>query len=248
MKRFILVALILLGCSKPEKKTIDTGDETSTGPNGETIVRTKFPTGQVKQEVIFKDGVKNGVARTFDKDGSVILELPYVNNKREGVSKKYYAGGVLAQSTEYKDDLMHGIQTRYRGNGNLMSEARYEFDFPCADLKEYLENKSLKKKYPAINVEIENKVKSTGIYLIRISLSERARNIKFYKGKLSATGCMFTGVEYVLKNETSNTGEISYYLPKGSFVSEELNIIATYETLMGNTMILQKKIKVAVNN
>ncbi len=252
MNRFLLFAFVLLACSKPadEKKSTDGAEGTSiTGPNGEQIVRIKFPTGELKSEVIYKDGKKNGIARTFDKDGSVILELPYVNNKREGTSKKYYAGGkILAQSTEYKDDLMFGLQKRYRGNGNLMSEARYEYDKPCADLKEYLENQSLKKKYPVINVKVENKVKTTGIYLLRVSLSERMRNVKFYKGKLSKSGCMLDGMEYVRLDESTRTGEISYYLPPGGFVMEELNIVATYETIMGNTAIAQKQFHVAVNN
>lgn len=247
MTRTIPFALILLIACSPQKKKSE--EKTEVGPNGEQIVRSAYPDGKIKSEVLFKDGKKNGVARTFDKDGSLILELPYVDNNREGTSKKYYAGGtVLAQTTEYKNDKMNGLQTKYRGNGNVLSEARYENDFACADLKEYLENKSLKKKYPTIKVKVVNEVATKGIYTLKISMSERVRSVKYYKGKLSKSGCLYDGLEYLLMDEATKTGEISYYLPPGSFVMEEVNIIAAFETIMDNTAIAQLKYNVAVDN
>lgn len=250
MKRTIPFVLLLLSCGPGNKKEkVGPKDTVAVDSLGQKVVRSYFPGGKTKSEVIYKNGKKNGVARTYDSDGSVILELPYVDDMREGTSKKYYAGGkVLAQTTEYKNNKMNGFQTRYRGNGDLMSEARYEDDFPCTELREYLENKALKKKYPAIEIKVQNTMDMNGVYKLKISLSERARTIKFYEGKLTSTGCMGDQLNYLLFDEATRTAEISYRLPPGGFVMEELNIIAAYETLMGNTAIAQRKYHVAVDN
>lgn len=248
MKRIILLTILISACSRGQESS-QKADTTSTDPNAEKVIITKYQNGVTKSEIRYKQGAKNGVSKSFDRDGVLVLELPYVNNKREGTSKKYYAGGtVLAQTTEYKNDKMNGPQIRYRGDGKLLSEARYEDDRPCLGLKEYLENGSLKKKYPTIEMKVIDNVKTSGIYKIKFSLSERSKSVKFYKGKLSKSGCLYDGMEYMLMDESTKTGEISYYLAPGSFVMEELNVVAVFETLMGNTAIVQRTHHVAVDN
>ncbi len=250
MKRTIPFVLLLLSCGPGNKKVpLATNDSTAVDSAGENVVRSRYANGKTKSEVTYKDGKKNGIARTFDRDGALILELPYVNNMREGTSKKYYTGGtVLAQTTEYKNDRMNGLQTKYRGNGNLMSEQRYENDFPCNELREYLENKSLKKKYPSIEIKVQDNIATQGIYKLKISMSDRVRSVKFYEGKLTPSGCLSDRLNYLLLDEATKTAEISYQLPPGSFIMEELNIVAAYETLMGNTAIALHKYHVAIDN
>jgi hypothetical protein len=242
-------ALVLLSCGPGKQKETVKDSTAVTSNKDEKVVRDRWPNGKTKSEAVYKNGMRNGVAKTFDKNGAIILELPYVNDIREGTSKKYYEGGkALAQTTEYKNDKMNGIQTKYRWNGDVMSEARYENDFPCAELREYLENKNLKKKYPHIEIKVEDRIKTTGVYKLKISLSDRVRSVKFYEGKLSASGCLSDRLNYLLLDEGTKTAEISWHLPPGSFVMEELNIIAAYETLMGNTAIAQHKYHVSIDN
>ncbi len=248
MKRILLLAMLATACSRGQESSQKT-DTTAIDPNGEKVITTKYKEGGIKSEVRYKQGAKNGIARSYDRDGSLVLELPYVNNKKEGTSKKYFAGGkVLAQTTEYKNDKMNGAQVRYRGNGELLSEARYEDDRPCLGLKEYLENGSLKKKYPTVQVKVVDNISTSGIYKLKFSLSERSKSIKFYQGKLSKSGCLHDGMEYLLMDEATRTGEVSYYLNPGFFVMEELNVVAVFETLMGNTAIVQYTHHVAVDN
>lgn len=248
MRRSIPFLFLLLSCG-PGKEKAQTNDSTTVNPNGENVVRSRYANGKTRSEVVYKDGKKNGISRSFDSDGGLVLELPYVNNMREGQSKKYYTGGkVLAQTTEYKADMMEGIQTKYRGNGNKLSEQRYKNDFPCADLKEYLENQQLKKKYPTIDIKVIDNLKTTGIYTLKISLSERVRAVKYYTGKLTPDGCLNDDLDYILLDEATKTAELTWRLVPGSFVMEEVNIIATFETLMGNTAIVQRKYHVALNN
>jgi len=249
MKRAITFAFILFGCG-PAKEKEQASDSTAVrnSKDGQTV-RSYYDDGKTKSEVIYKNGRKNGMARTYTEDGSLVLELPYVNDKREGISKKYYTGGtVLAQTTEYKNDKMNGMQTKYRGNGKIMSEARYDNDLPCADLKEYLENGSLKKKYPTIEIKVQDNVAATGTYKLKVSLSERVRSVKFYRGQLPNSGCLTDDLYFLLIDPATKVGEIPYDVPPGESIKGDINIIAAFETLMGNTAIVQRKYHIAVSN
>jgi hypothetical protein len=257
MKRTLPFLLLLLSCA-PGKEKDGVSDSLRVArtpveqPNGEKVVHSYYSGGKVKSEITYKNGKKNGVARSFDRDGSLVLELNYVDDKREGMSKKYFAGGkILAQTTEYRNDKMNGVQIKYRGNGKLLSEAPYQNDFPCLGLKEYLENEALKKKYPSIEIKVEDNIQSTGSYEIKLSLSEKVRRVRFYEGKLSPNGCITDDdnrLKYLLQDESTKTGEISWDIPPGTFMMQELNFIAAFETLMGNTAIVQRKYHLAIDN
>lgn len=243
-KVIVLLAVLCSGCyfdmKKPEKKVAN---------KGEKVQVSKYSNGKKKTEVPYKDGKRHGLTKSYDQAGNISLELPYVNDKREGQSKKYYEGGKqVFQTTEYKDDKMHGMQIKYRTNGKVMSEARFENGFPCTGLKQYLLDNTLKKKYPQIVVTPIDLLESTGTYVLEISMSEKVSSVKYYTGKLSATGCLNEDLYFVLLNEARKTGELRYNLPPGGFIMEELNIIAAVETLQGNTYITQRKYNLAIDN
>jgi len=242
LSRVLPFILLLISCNPPkeEKKAYVAP---VANEKGEKVVRSFYPDGKTKSELTLKNGKRNGLARTYDADGALILELPYANDVREGTSKKYYAGGkALAQTTEYKRDRMNGMQIRYRGTGVVMSEARYENDLPCADLKEYLSNQSLKKKYPTIEVKMNKKPDANGAQTLSIKLSEKARSIKFYSGHLTNSGCLTDNLYYLRLDEASNTAEVPYYVQASE--NAEMNIIAVFETLMGNTAIAQHTFRI----
>jgi len=246
MRTFLAVlSLALFSCSQPEKK--DEKNEES--KDGTKVIRTTYSNGKPKAEVLYKDGKKNGLSKSFDKEGKISLELPYVNDKREGKSKKYYEGGKqLYQTTEYKDDLMHGMQVKYRENGDVLSEAQYEKNFPCLNLKEFYKDNTLKKEYAKIIVTPIDRLDSQGVYLLQISMSEKVRKVKYYTGKLTASGCMSDDLYSILLNEQTKTGKLTYNLGPGGFMMEELNIIAVAETIYGNSYITQRKYNLAIDN
>ncbi|MBL7872364.1 MAG: hypothetical protein JNM78_12180 [Cyclobacteriaceae bacterium] len=245
----VIIALLALLCFSciPGKKEKE--DKKDTSKEGAKIIRSTYSNGKPKAEIPYKDGKKNGLSKSFDKEGKISLELPYLNDKREGQSKKYYEGGKqLYQTTEYKDDLMHGIQTKYRENGDVLSEAQYENNFPCLNLKEYYKDNTLKKEYPKIIVTPIDKLESHGVYQLQISMSEKVRKVKYYTGKLTPSGCISGELYNILLNEQAKTGQLSYNLGPGGFVMEELNIIAVVETIYGNSYITQRKYNLAIDN
>jgi len=243
-KAIILLTVFCCGCLFEKKKSDKKGDL-----KGEKVQVSKYSNGKTKAEVPYKDGKRNGMSRSFDNKGNIALELPYVNDKREGRSKKYYEGGKqVFQTTEYKDDKIHGMQVKYRLNGAVMSEARFENGFPCNGLKQYLTDNTLKQKYPQIVIKPIDMIESTGTYVLEISMSEKVREVKYYTGKLSPTGCLTDNLYFVFFDQARRTGVLKYDLQPGGFIMEELNIIAAVETLQGNTYITQRKYNLAIDN
>jgi hypothetical protein len=245
----VFLALILLSDCAPEKRKKKEFKDNELSADGSKLVQSKYDNGKTKAEITYKNGKQNGIAKSFDRDGHLLLELFYIDNKRAGLSKKYYAGGKqIYQSTEYKDDKMHGRQTKFRENGNLMSEARFENNFPCIGLNEYLLDNTLKKKYPHINIRTIDKLESSGVYILEISMSDKIKSVKYYSGKLTPTGCIHDDLYFILQDPGKKTGQLKYNLPPGGFMMEELNIVAVVETLLGNSYVTQRSYNLAIDN
>jgi MORN repeat variant len=255
-KNFILIILILaIGCeTKPSKDSSASkgSDSTSTKSkkkkkeNG--LVKSFHSDGKLFSAINYKDGVKHGVSYAYYPNGQVNLELTYTNGKREGQSKRYYENGKLFQTSEYKNDLLHGWQKKYKEGGSIGSELRFEKDEPCLGLKEYLLDGGVKKNYPTIVITAVDQLATHGKYFLKIAMSDGTKKVKFYEGRLTAGGCLHEGLDFVLLNEKTGVGEISYTLPPGGFLMEELNFVAKVRTLQGNSFITQKAHHLAIEN
>ncbi len=243
----ILMVFTIFGCT-PEKNKEEKGKNEKITPDGSKIIKSSYSNGKPKAEVVYKDGKKNGISKSYDKEGVLMLELPYVNDKKEGRSKKYYEGGKqVYQTTEYKENLKHGMQIKYRENGDLMSEARYEKDLPCQGIKEYYKDKTLKTDYPKINITPIDQLEKNGVYILETSISEKVREVKYYSGKLTG-GCIAQDLYNIFVDESTNKGRLRFDLPPGGFRMEEINIIAAVETIYGNTYITQRTYNLAIDN
>ncbi len=240
-----LIIFFLLSCDNINNNQVRDSSKKG-GKDG--VKKNVGKDGIVKSEVTMKDGKRNGPAKNYYPSGKVSLEMVYKNDKKEGKSKRYYEDGTLFQETDYTEDKINGFRKKYREDGKLMSEARFEMDFPCTGLREFHLNGEEKKNYPKLQIEPVDLLKQSGKYLLKLSLSERARDVKYYVGRLSQKGCLTDKLEFVLRNEQSGSGTIEYYLSPGEFKMEELNIIASFETIFGNTQILQKSFYVSIDN
>lgn len=245
MKYCTLLLVLVIGCVPDKQKERDEKSEVLA--DGTKIIKSKYSNGVIKAEVPYQAGKKNGVSKSYDKSGNISLELPYVNDKREGQSKRFYEGGKqLYQTTEYKDDKMHGRQVKFRENGDRISEARYENDYPCLDLIEYYKDNTPRKDFPKIIITPIDQLESRGTYHLEISMSEKVRKVKYYLGKLTKSACLSGDLYQILQDETRRVGRLSYNLPPGGFMMDELNIIAAVETVYGNTYITQRPYNLAI--
>jgi hypothetical protein len=248
MRTLILIFTILVTGCLPIKREDKKNEKEKVNPDGSKVIKSIYPNGKPKAEVIYKGGKKNGLSKSYDKEGNIMLELPYVNDKKEGQSKKYYEGGKqIYSTTEYKDNNMHGLQVKYRENGDLMSEAKYKEGNPCIGIKEYYKDNTLKNEYPKIIITPIDQIESNGLYYLDITISERARKVKYYMGTLK-DGCVTSDLYFIQMDESTDKGRLRFEMPPGAFRMEEINIIATMETIYGNTYITQRKYNLAIDN
>jgi len=239
---FLVLTIIIFSC---ESKT---SDSTKTKGEKDGIVKSYSKDGTLLSEINYKNGVREGLGKSYYKNGNLQFLIPYSGGKRQGVVKKYYASGKIYQETEFVSDKKTGLQKTYEENGKLRSEAIFDDGEPCLGLKEYLLDGSQKKKYPTIVTKIEDKVKSSGEYKIYLSLDNGSEKVKFYRGELTKKGCLSNRLVPLPYNKKLKRSELRYTIPVGTFLMEEVNVVAEVTTLAGNSYLIRKVINVAIDN
>lgn len=87
------------------------------------LVREYYSNGNIKEEVEYKEGYKNGYSKEYSRDGYLKEESEYKKGKVDGVRKLYYDSGKLQIYQEWKNDELNGKSKHYYENGNLSYES-----------------------------------------------------------------------------------------------------------------------------
>ena len=83
-------------------------------------------------------------------------------------------------------------------------------------------------------------------FTLVISLSDGSRSVKFYQGKLT-DGAYWNDQLAPIPTE-SGVGRLQFYISKGTFKMETLNIVARDKSSLDHDHILQKPYNLAVEN
>lgn len=178
---FIAVNLVLIqyttSCDQrnPVKKT----------PQQEEIRKIYDADGNLKSQIILKDGKINGDAITYYPGGQISTMVKYVNNKKEGVEKKYYQrGGQLYRTRPFILGKVNGIEKRYYKTGGLKTEQEFRFNNPSIGLIEYSINGRILSDYPKIEFNIIRERDYAEQVLLIFYMSDKSKNVTYYSGKL----------------------------------------------------------------
>lgn len=79
----------------------------------------------IKEEIIFKDGLKNGKYKLYYKNGQLKEKSNYKDNKYDGECRIYYENGQIAEIRNYKNGQIEGKYERYYKNGQM--DVRYNY-------------------------------------------------------------------------------------------------------------------------
>lgn len=103
------------------------------------IVQHEYhPNGQVKREVSFRDGKREGIWREFDENGNVLRSQTYkkgallsegvvgTDGKRRGEYKEFYADSTLRAEGEYLNGEKTGEWRYYYQNGQLEEKGMFK--------------------------------------------------------------------------------------------------------------------------
>jgi hypothetical protein len=238
---FFFLIIIVSAC-----KTTGESEQVASGGKLNGLHKYYYPDGKVYMEVNFKDSIPHGLTRQYFKNGQVFEETNYKNGVMDGVSKKFYEDGKLSMETPYDSGRIHGVQKKFRKDGTPAFEAPYFYNEPCKGLKEFYLSGDVVTTHPKLIVKAEDRLFKDFKYIVRISLSEKAK-AEFFKGEL-------TDGKYIGKKaeklyvEKDGTATVEYYLSPGQFVMEKINIIAKIRTDLGNYLITEQEFRVAAQN
>jgi MORN repeat variant len=244
----ILSLLFISGCNgkRSGKKDSKTGNDAIAVPDtGYTGIKQYMSGLVLVKEVTFKNGVREGLMKSFYQNGKVRQTFWYENNLREDSAKWYYEEGQVFRSTPYKKDTIDGIQKQYYRNGRLKAKLGYIKGLRTPYLEEFTQEGKLVGGYPGLVVNIRDEYQTKGIYRVSVELSDKSTKVRFYRGDLS------DGVFDTAHCKKINTINGIGYLDlkkTGSQKTGYVGVIAEILTNYGNNYLFYKKIELPYND
>jgi len=243
-----LSLLLISGCNRKGavNKNLQTGNDSIAVPDTGYTGIMQYMSGKILvKEVTFKNGVREGLMKSFYQDGRVRQTFWYKNGLREDSARWLYQEGQLFRSTPYKRDTIDGIQKQYYRNGSLKAKLGYKKGLRTPYLEEFTASGKLVGGYPELVVNIRDEYQAKGIYRILLELSDKSTKVKYYRGDFS-NGVFDTAHCQTIK-VIKGTGYLD--LKKtGSPKPPYVGVIAQIVTNFGNNYLVYKKIELPYND
>lgn len=83
------------------------------------------PDTKVRNEVNYKDGVREGESKAFYPSGAIWKSNTYVNNRMHGPARIYYEDGKVKRESHYADGIRDGAYVENFKSGNPRFETSY---------------------------------------------------------------------------------------------------------------------------
>ena len=241
---FVIIISLITGCNGngPAKKESKAVSDSLTVPDtGYTGIKRYMNGKSLFKEVTFKNGVRDGLMKTFYQTGEVRQTFWYENGFREDSSIWYFQEGQPFRSTPYKRDTIDGIQKQYYRTGRLKARIGYSMGLRTTYFEEFTPEGKLVGGYPTLITSSKDNYRAKGIYRISLELSDKSPGVKFYRGDLK-NGLFDTAYCKPIKTikgvgilDLNKTGS-----PKPAYVG----VIAQILTSFGNNYLVYKKIEV----
>jgi hypothetical protein len=239
----ILVLVLNPGCRGKEGsgKSAGSGNDTTSVPDtGFTGIKQYMSGNHVTMEATFKNGVKEGLTKTFYASGRLRGTFFYENGLREDSAKWYFEEGQIFRTTPYKRDTVDGIQKQYFRNGKLKAIIGYKKGLRTFEFEEYdMAGKKIG-GYPDMIVIAKDEYNSKGTYTISLALSDKAAKVKYFSGDFGnglfdSTRC---------KKIKIINGFGTLHLKKtGTAQTDTVEVLAAIITFYGNNYLVSKKIE-----
>jgi antitoxin component YwqK of YwqJK toxin-antitoxin module len=119
--------------------------------NGTEQVFNEYPR-YLTDEIPWKNGVLEGVLKTYYDDGSLRSETPYVGGQPHGVVKSYAKDGKVTRKCTMKNGKRHGrLVDTWPQTGETRRIIRYDMGDVTGVVKEFHANGQLKRQIPFVN-------------------------------------------------------------------------------------------------
>ena len=238
----------LSGCKQSgtaKKEAGSPADTNVVADTGYTGIKQYMSGTLIVKEVTFKNGVREGLMKSFYQNGKLRQTFWYRNDLREDSAKWYYEGGEVFRSTPYVHDTIDGIQIQYYRSGKIKAKLNYKKGLRTFYLEEFLQDGKKITGYPELVVNTKDDYNTKGIYSISLHLSNNSTKVKYYR---------YDSSEEVYdtahcKEIKTIKGVASFDLKKsGAVTSGSTSVVAEVLTGFGNNMLIYKKIPLPYNN
>ena len=245
----VLLISFIAGCTgkkKGQDAQVESETDTITvADTGYTGIKQYMSGTTLVKEVTFKNGVRQGVMKSFYQTGEVRQTFWYENGVREDSSVWFYREGQPFRTTPYKRDTVDGIQKQYYRTGALKAKIGYSKGLRTTFFEEYTKEGKLVKGYPELEIKITDEYKTKSAFSIALQLSDKSVNVKYYRGDMS--GGRFDTAHFKPINTVKGVGTL--VLKKTSPPkSSKVGVIADMLTNYGNHYLVYKEIELPYND
>jgi len=244
----IAVPIFISGCNgkgnikKDSQPVIDTISVPDTGYTG---IKQYMSRNYLIKEVTFKNGVRQGLMKSFYQSGKLRQTFWYENGLREDSAKWYYEEGQVFRSTPYRNDTINGMQQQYYRNGRLKARMNYVKGLRTTSLEEFTMEGKLIQGYPDLVVNIKDEYRTKGTYRITLELSDKSTKVRYYRGDF-VNGVFDTTL--CKKIYTVNGKGILDLKKTGTVKPGYVGVIAEILTNFGNNYLVYHKINYPYND
>ena len=105
---------------EPKISPISAIDKNFTGKQTEY-----YANGNLKYEVNYKNGKKDGLETFWYNSGAMYIQTNYINDLEDGTWNQWYESGQLKLDAQYKNGKEHGHFQSWFANGKKRSEANF---------------------------------------------------------------------------------------------------------------------------
>ncbi len=192
-----------------------------------------------RKEMTYRNGVLEGITRTYYKGGQLEQEIPYSEGQKNGEATWYYPDGKLFRITPFVSDTIHGDQIQYYKNGREKAVLSYHEGKRYPGLTEYTMSGEKVDNYPELIIRTQDRYQERALYKLFIEFSDMAENARFYRGDY-INGLVDLD-SLLLLMQTPTTGYLDLTRTPGHH-ADSVVVIGSYLTQFGNRLYYRKAI------
>ena len=192
---------------KSAKGEGDSGNVTNAADTGYNGITQYFSQGRLVKEVTFKNGIRQGLMKTFDASGKLYQTFWYENGKRQDTAVWFFEDGKIFRKTPFKDDSINGIQIQYYKSGNVRARLGFENGLRTTYLEEFESTGQKISGYPELVIRTSDEYNQNGTFKIVLGLSKKNSRANFYVGEL--INGLFNPKKCMKVNDSESTGIIT---------------------------------------
>jgi len=248
---YLLIVMLFVACTGclnkgPRQAESQKQADTLTVPDtGFTGIRRYYSKNLLVKEVTFKNGIRQGLMKTFYQNGKLYQTFWYENGMREDTARWYFEDGRVFRETLYKKDSMDGFQTQYYKSGMVRARLSYVRGIRTPFLEEFTSEGTKISGYPEIIVDIKDDYSKNGTCRIYLELSKKDVKANFYRGEY--IDGLFMPKKYIKLNINEYKGYLTLR-KSGASGNNFVVIIAEISTGLGNKYLTYKKIDLPYND